>query len=271
MARCRFQCRPGDSSRQRAPCAVDIGEGVGSHDGILTGANNRAGVYARFGDAFLPWKRKHIPCTVHKDRFMDDTSVFDKLRRACRALHIGSSARSQRRKTWCRTPGCAGHSTTRETIENAEAWLVAVTTRISINRLCAAKIQREHYTDTWLSEPHFADYPATPEQAKERADDVSVAFLMLLERLSPEVRAASLLREVFDADYDEIAKAIGKSEAAFRQLVSRAKTQLREDRPRFVVSRETHHRLLQAFAHALERGDFAAINCDSGEIMPRHC
>ncbi|MBW8835325.1 MAG: RNA polymerase subunit sigma-24, partial [Burkholderia sp.] len=124
----------------------------------------------------------------------------------------------------------------------------------------AAKIQREHYTGIWLPEPHVTDYPATPEQAKERADDVSVAFLMLLERLSPEARAAFLLREVFDADYDEIAKAIGKSEAACRQLVSRAKAQLRDDRPRYVVSRETHHRLLQTFAHALQRGDFAAIN-----------
>src|SRR5258708_36845762 len=120
----------------------------------------------------------------------------------------------------------------------------------------AAKTQREHYTGIWLPEPHFADSPATPEQAKERADDVSVAFLMLLERLSPEARAAFLLREVFDADYDEIAKAIGKSEAACRQLVSRANAQLRDDRPRYVASRGPHHPFLQAFATALSRGQF---------------
>ncbi|ALE57840.1 RNA polymerase sigma-70 factor [Paraburkholderia sp. SIMBA_055] len=191
---------------------------------------------------------------------MDDTSVFDKLRPrlqgiAYRMLSSVAEAEDVVQDVWLRW-----HSTTRETIENAEAWLVAVTTRISIDRLRAAKIQREHYTGIWLPEPHVTDYPATPEQAKERADDVSVAFLMLLERLSPEARAAFLLREVFDADYDEIAKAIGKSEAACRQLVSRAKAQLRDDRPRYVVSRETHHRLLQTFAHALQRGDFAAIN-----------
>jgi RNA polymerase sigma-70 factor (ECF subfamily) len=191
---------------------------------------------------------------------MDNTSVFDKLRPRLQGIAyrmLGSVAEAEDvvQDAWLRW-----NSTTRETIENAEAWLVAVTTRISIDRLRAAKIQREHYTGIWLPEPHFADFPATPEQAKERADDVSVAFLMLLERLSPEARAAFLLREVFDADYDEVAKAIGKSEAACRQLVSRAKAQLRDDRPRYVVSRETHHRLLQSFAQALERGDFAMIN-----------
>ncbi|MFM0627546.1 RNA polymerase sigma-70 factor [Paraburkholderia xenovorans] len=152
------------------------------------------------------------------------------------------------------------HATAREAIDNAEAWLVAVTTRMSIDRLRAAKIQREHYAGIWLPEPQMTDFPATPEEATERADDVSVAFLAVLERLTPEARAAFLLREVFDADYDEVAQAIGKTEAACRQLVSRAKTQLREDRPRYVVPRETHLRLLGTFAQALQRGDFHAIN-----------
>jgi RNA polymerase sigma-70 factor (ECF subfamily) len=94
----------------------------------------------------------------------------------------------------------------------------------------------------------------------ERADDISVAFLKLLERLTPEARAAFLLREVFDAGYDEVAKAVGKSESACRQLVSRAKTQLRDERPRFAVSREIQYRLLGLFAKALMHGDFAEIN-----------
>ena len=110
-------------------------------------------------------------------------------------------------------------------IENTEAWLVAVTTRLAIAyRLRAAKVQREHYAGIWLPEPEISDSPQSPEQMKERADDVSVAFLMVLERLTPEARAAFLLREVFDADYDEVASAIGKSETACRQLVSRAKS-----------------------------------------------
>jgi RNA polymerase sigma-70 factor (ECF subfamily) len=206
------------------------------------------------------WKLDYIRSIAHKDRSMDDASVFDKLRPRLQGIAyrmLGSVAEAEDvvQDAWLRW-----NSTTREMIENAEAWLVSVTTRISIDRLRAAKIQREHYFGIWLPEPHFADSPATPEQAKERADDVSVAFLMLLERLSPESRAAFLLREVFDADYDEVAKAMGKSEAACRQLVSRAKVQLRDDRPRYLVSRETHHRLLQTFAQALERGDFATIN-----------
>ncbi|MGV2288077.1 RNA polymerase sigma-70 factor [Trinickia sp. YCB016] len=152
------------------------------------------------------------------------------------------------------------HAAARESIDNAEAWLVSVTTRMSIDRLRAAKIQREHYTGIWLPEPQMTESPVTPEECAERADDVSVAFLLLLERLTPEARAAFLLREVFDADYCEVADAIGKTEAACRQLVSRAKAHLKVDRPRYEVSRETHLRLLQGFTHALERGDFHAIN-----------
>src|SRR3546814_757236 len=84
----------------------------------------------------------------------------------------------------------------------------------------------------------------------ERADDVSVAFLTLLERLTPEARAAFLLREVFDADYDEVARTIGKSEAACRQLVHRAKVQLQDERPRYVVPREVHQHLMVRFAES---------------------
>jgi len=147
-----------------------------------------------------------------------------------------------------------------EAIINAEAWLVTSTTRVSIDRLRSAKVAREHYAGIWLPEPVLTQAPATPEQTKELADDVSVAFLILLERLSPEARAAFLLREVFDADYDEVAQAIGKSEAACRQIVHRAKAQLRDDRPRQPVSRDLHLRLLRDFSEALTHGDFARIN-----------
>ena len=192
---------------------------------------------------------------------MDDaTLAFDRLRPRLQGIAyrmLGSVAEAEDvvQDAWLRW-----HTAARETIENVEAWLVSVTTRLSIDRLRAAKIQREHYTGIWLPEPHITESPVTPEQLTERADDISVAFLMLLERLTPEARAAFLLREVFDADYDEVANALGKSEAACRQLVSRAKTQLRNEQPRYEVSRESHQRLLQAFAQALERGDFAAIN-----------
>jgi RNA polymerase sigma-70 factor (TIGR02957 family) len=191
---------------------------------------------------------------------MDDVSAFDPLRPRLQKIAyrmLGSVAEAEDivQDVWLRWHGADRHD-----IDNPEAWLVSVTTRMSIDRLRAAKVQREHYTGIWLPEPLMTDSPATPEEMTERADDVSVAFLLLLERLSPEARAAFLLREVFDADYDEVADAIGKTEAACRQLVSRAKAQLRDERPRYAVPREKHQQLLQTFAQALERGDFPAIN-----------
>ncbi|ACD16744.1 RNA polymerase sigma-70 factor [Paraburkholderia phytofirmans] len=190
----------------------------------------------------------------------DDVLAFNGLRPRLQKIAyrmLGSVAEAEDivQDVWLRW-----HATAREAIDNAEAWLVAVTTRMSIDRLRAAKIQREHYAGIWLPEPEMTEFPATPEEATERADDVSVAFLVLLERLTPDARAAFLLREVFDADYDEVARAIGKTEAACRQLVSRAKAQLRDDRPRSEVPRETHLRLLRTFVQALQRGDFHAIN-----------
>ncbi|MBP0606377.1 MULTISPECIES: RNA polymerase sigma-70 factor [Burkholderia] len=190
----------------------------------------------------------------------DDAQIFHTLRPrlqkiAYRMLGSIADAEDVVQDVWLRW-----HDAARDGIENAEAWLVAVTTRTSIDRLRAAKIRREHYTGIWLPEPELGEAPATPEEMTERANDVSVAYLLLLERLTPEARAAFLLREVFDADYDEIADAIGKSEAACRQLVSRAKAQLRDDdRPRHIVPRETHRQLLQTFSHALAQGDFPSI------------
>ncbi|MGP1616032.1 MAG: RNA polymerase sigma-70 factor [Pollutimonas bauzanensis] len=190
----------------------------------------------------------------------NDAHAFNQLRPrlqkiAYRMLGSVAEAEDVVQDAWLRW-----HAATQQSIDNLEAWLVTVTTRLSIDRLRAAKTQREHYAGIWLPEPQMTELPATPEEISERADDVSMAYLMLLERLTPEARAAFLLHEVFDADYGQVAEAIGKTQAACRQLVSRAKAQLRDDRPRFAVPRETHHRLLQTFAQALERGDFAAIN-----------
>lgn len=154
--------------------------------------------------------------------------------------------------------------------DNAEAWLVTVTTRIAIDRLRAAKVQREHYSGIWLPEPMLTDTSPSPEAMLERADEVSLAFLVVLERLSPEARAAFLLREVFDVDYPEVARMVDKSEAACRQLVHRAKQQLADERPRYEVPPETHHRLLSGFAKALTGGDFGALRAmlaDGAELI----
>jgi hypothetical protein len=104
-----------------------------------------------------------------------------------------------------------------------------------------------------------SDSPPTPEELLERADQISLGLLALLERLTPEARAAFLLREVFDVDYPDVARLVGKSEAACRQLVSRARTQLAEGKARFTVTPDKHDRLVARFAEAMTGGDFAAL------------
>lgn len=191
----------------------------------------------------------------------DNTRFFNALRPRLQAIAyrmLGTVAEAEElvQDVWLRW-----HENDQDALDNAEAWLVTVTTRLAIDRLRAAKVQREHYTGFWLPEPQLTpqDEPASPEQVLERADDISMAFLALLERLAPEARAAFLLREVFDADYAEVAQALGKSEAACRQIVSRARAQLKEGRVRQPVSPDTHYKLLSGFAEAARRGDFAAL------------
>jgi RNA polymerase sigma-70 factor (TIGR02957 family) len=164
------------------------------------------------------------------------------------------------------------HATDTTTVANAEAWLVAVTTRLAIDRLRAAQARREDYVGTWLPEPVLteAEAPHTPEQLLERADQLSVAFLAVLERLAPEARAAFLLRDIFEADYAEVATALGKSEAACRQLVHRARTLLKDGRVRQRVPPEDQQRLLRAFAEAATRGDIAGLKAaltDDAELI----
>lgn len=144
-------------------------------------------------------------------------------------------------------------------LQSAEAWLVTVVTRLAIDRLRALKTEREAYVGTWLAEPLVEVDERTPESIAERAGELSLAFLHLLERLGPEERAAYLLRQAFDYDYGEIAAMLGKSEPAIRQSVHRATERLRLDRPRFDVPRETHQRLLERFVAAASTGDRAAI------------
>lgn len=151
------------------------------------------------------------------------------------------------------------HEADRSSIDNTEAWLVSVTTRIAIDRLRAAKVEREKYVGFWLPEPQLGEAPASPEQILERAGELSMAFLTLLERLTPEARAAFLMREVLDADYADVAATLGKSEAACRQLVSRARVQLRDTGPRQAVSPQVHWRLMQQFAAAVADGSIASL------------
>jgi len=202
---------------------------------------------------------------------MDDpTLTFDSHRRRLQGIAyrmLGSVAEAEEvvQDAWLRW-----HEADKASFDSAEAWLVTVVTRLSIDRLRAAKVQREHYIGAWMPEPTLTESPDTPEESLERADNISVAFLAVLERLAPEARAAFLMREVFDADYDEVALTLGKSEAACRQLVHRAKAQVQDARPRYQVSRETHQRLLRAFADAAARGsmqDLKALMTEEVELI----
>ncbi|WP_368641455.1 RNA polymerase sigma-70 factor [Castellaniella ginsengisoli] len=154
------------------------------------------------------------------------------------------------------------HAADHATLANIEAWLVSVTTRLSIDRLRSVKSRREHYIGAWLPEPDLtdlADAAPSPEQALEHAHDVSYALLAVLERLAPEARAAFLLRDVFDEDYGEIARVLDRTEAACRQLVHRARIRLKDERKPAAVAPETQHKLLRAFAQAASTGDFTAL------------
>ncbi|CAJ0791944.1 RNA polymerase sigma-70 factor [Ralstonia holmesii] len=153
------------------------------------------------------------------------------------------------------------HQTDQTALQSAEAWLVTVVTRLSIDRLRAVKTEREAYVGWWLPEPLVEPESAapTPEAAVELAGDLSMALLWVLERLSPEERAAFLMRQVFDQDYAEIAALLGKTEAACRQMVHRASDRVQQERPRFDVAPDAHRNLLERFAEASRTGQRDAI------------
>ena len=200
----------------------------------------------------------------------DATDIFSRLQprllgAAYRMLGSMAEAEDVVQDTWLRW-----HGADQSEVDNAEAWLIATTTRRAIDRLRSAHHNREQYVGIWLPEPVLTEEPTTPEQVNEVSNDLSIAFLTVLERLGPEARAAFLLHEVFDEDYAQIASALGKSEAACRQLVHRAKAQVLEARPRYQVSRETHQRLLRAFADAAARGslhDLKALMAEDVELI----
>ena len=194
---------------------------------------------------------------------MDDaTATFGRLQPRLRGVAyrlLGSLAEAEDvvQDVWLRW-----HDTDTRHVDNAEAWLVASTTRRAIDRLRLARTHREQYVGIWLPEPVLMDdegAPSTPEQLEEAASDLSIAFLTVLERLAPDARAAFLMHEVFEADYAQIAEVVGKSQAACRQIVHRAKVQLREDRPRYHVPDDVHRRLMRRFLEALSQGDFSGM------------
>jgi RNA polymerase sigma-70 factor (TIGR02957 family) len=144
-------------------------------------------------------------------------------------------------------------------IESPRAYLSTVVTRLAIDQLRSARARRETYVGEWLPEPLVTSPDEDPARHAEMADSLSLAFLVLLENLSPEQRAVFLLREVFDYPYERIAEIVRKSEANVRQLAVRARRHVEEGRSRFEASREQRDELARRFFAATREGDLGAL------------
>ncbi len=172
---------------------------------------------------------------------------------AYRILGSVAEAEDAVQETWLRYEASPTQPT------SAKAFLSAVVTRISIDVLRSARVRREQYVGTWLPEPLVTDPYEDPERSAELADSVSMAALLLLERLSPLERAVFVLREVFGFGFAEVAPAVGRSEAACRQLAVRARRHMDAGRPRFEADRRERDELASRFFDAFREGDVAGL------------
>jgi RNA polymerase sigma-70 factor (ECF subfamily) len=157
-----------------------------------------------------------------------------------------------------------------ERIESPRAFVSTVVTRLCIDQLRSARVRRESYVGEWLPEPLVEDRRDDPADHAEAADSSSLAFLVLLERLTPEQRAAFLLREVFDYPYEQIAAIVGTGEDNARQLVSRARKHVAHGRPRFEASQERREQLANSFVAALRKRDLHALEALLADDVEAH-
>jgi len=146
-----------------------------------------------------------------------------------------------------------------ERIASPRAFIATITTRLAINELRSARARRESYVGDWLPEPIVTDELDDPTKQAEMADSLSMAMLVLLERLSPEQRAVVLLHDVFDYGYKEIGAMIDKPETTVRQIALRARRHLERRRPRFQTTRQQRDELARRFFAAAEQGDLAGL------------
>ncbi|MCC5576262.1 RNA polymerase sigma-70 factor [Microtetraspora sp. AC03309] len=189
---------------------------------------------------------------------MSKVEEFEELRPllfsiAYRILGSVGEAEDAVQETWLRFDGSATRPA------STKALLSAAVTRISIDVLRSARVRREAYVGPWFPEPLLADPYQDPERSAELADSVSMAALVLLERLSPLERAVFVLREVFGFGFDDVAAAVGRSEAACRQLLVRARRHMEAGRPRFEAVRKEREELASRFFDALREGDVAGL------------
>lgn len=195
---------------------------------------------------------------------MIDIAVFERHRAhllsiAYRMLGEMASAEDVVQEAWLRWRGAGD-----EDIRDPRAWLSAVTVRLALDALRSARARREKYVGPWLPEPILPDDTRAlaadaPAARAELASDLSLALLHVLERLSPEERAALILHDAFDSDYADIAAVLGKTETACRKLVSRARERVKENRPRHAVAKDQHRQLLERFVTAAAAHDASLL------------
>lgn len=175
---------------------------------------------------------------------------------AYRMLGSAMDAEDMVQETYLRS-----QATPPETIRSLKAYLTTILTRLCLDQLQLARRKRELYIGPWLPEPIRTATTAEgdPEQRVAMEESIALAFLVLLEQLQPFERAVFLLRESFGYEFAEIARMLGKGEAACRRSFSRAKQHLHAHRPRFVASRETHRQLLSSFVQAVEHGEMQIL------------
>ncbi|BBC36591.1 RNA polymerase sigma factor, sigma-70 family/RNApolymerase sigma-70 factor, TIGR02957 family [Streptomyces graminofaciens] len=189
---------------------------------------------------------------------MSKVEEFEELRPllfsiAYRILGSVGEAEDAVQETWLRFDGSATRPT------STKAFLSATVTRISIDVLRSARVRREEYVGPWFPEPLLTDPYQDPARSAELADSVSMAALLLLERLSPLERSVFVLREVFGFGFDEVAAAVERSEAACRQLLVRARRHMQAGRPRFEADRQERQELATRFFDALREGDVVGL------------
>src|SRR5262249_45897886 len=142
-----------------------------------------------------------------------------------------------------------------DALRSSDAWLTTVMTRLCLDRMRHRKLERDAYPGSWLPEPLYVTEPLSPDAGVDLAGDLSLALLVVLERLTPEERVTFLLHDVFDHEYADIGVMLGRTQAFCRQLLHRARKRIRDDRPRFQVSDETRRRLLLRFIEATRTPD----------------
>ncbi|MFF9897996.1 RNA polymerase sigma-70 factor [Streptomyces longispororuber] len=189
---------------------------------------------------------------------MNKVQEFEELRPllfsiAYRILGSVAEAEDAVQETWLRFDGSP------TVPASVKAFLSTTVTRIAIDVLRSARVRREEYVGPWFPEPLLSDPYQDPARSAELADSVSMAALLLLERLSPLERSVFVLREVFGFGFDDVASAVGRSEAACRQLLVRARRHMEAGRPRFAADRAEREELAARFFDALREGDVTGL------------